>query len=176
MGSTKYAPVANTGEDANNEVDNIKNSTKNTVISGQVRYQSYSHSLQCKNFRIISNHHNEIFFVQVSRLVDGIFPNAPNMGGNNMNLSSPLESLSNKSAALKSAFKSSTNLSSPNSTYPPNILNHPNITTLIPGIGGYQYEVRVMAINAIVIFVNINNIFITLIFALIIFLFNLLGG
>jgi len=111
MGSTKYAPVSNTGEDANNEVDNIRNSTKNTIISGQV-----------------------------SRLVDGIFPNAPNMGGNNMNLSSPMESLSNKSAALKSAFKSSTNLSSPNSNYPPNILNHPNITTLIPGIGGYQYE------------------------------------
>lgn len=154
MGSTKYAPVANTGEDANNEVDNLKNSTKNTVISGQVRYQFYLHSPMCcyiNNVRIISNHHDEIFFVQVSRLVDGIFPNAPNMGGNNMNLSSPLESLSNKSSALKSAFKSSTNLSSPNSNYPPNILNHPNITTLIPGIGGYQYEVREMALNAIVI-------------------------
>ena len=36
MGSTKYAPVGSTGEDVNNEVDNIKNSSKNTVISGQV--------------------------------------------------------------------------------------------------------------------------------------------
>merc|ERR1712226_1462781 len=52
---------------------------------------------------------------------------------------SPLDSLSSKSAALKSAFKSSSNTSS--SHYQPqNILNHPNITTLIPGIGGYQYE------------------------------------
>ena len=41
MGSTKYAPVSNTGEDANNEVDNMKNTTKNTIISGQVRYQFY---------------------------------------------------------------------------------------------------------------------------------------
>ena len=38
MGSTKYAPVANTGEAATNEVDNIQNSAKNTVISGQVRH------------------------------------------------------------------------------------------------------------------------------------------
>ena len=70
--------------------------------------------------------------------MDGIFPNIPNIG-NNMNIS-PLDSLSSKSAALKSAFKSSTNTTSSN--YPQNILNHPNITTLIPGIGGYQYEVE----------------------------------
>ena len=39
MGSTKYAPVANTGEATTNEVDNIQNSAKNTVISGQVRHR-----------------------------------------------------------------------------------------------------------------------------------------
>jgi len=111
MGSTKYAPVGSTGEDIHNEVD-IKNSSKNTVISGQM-----------------------------SRIVDGIFPNAPNISGSNMNISSPLDSLSSKSAALKSAFKSSTNISTSSSNcQSPNILNHPNLTNLIPGIGGYQYE------------------------------------
>ena len=79
----------------------------------------------------------------MSRIVDGIFPNAPNISGSNMNISSPLDSLSSKSAALKSAFKSSTNISTSSSNcQSPNILNHPNLTNLIPGIGGYQYEVR----------------------------------
>ena len=78
----------------------------------------------------------------MSRIVDGIFPNAPNISGSNMNISSPLDSLSAKSAALKSAFKSSTNTSTSSSNcQSPNILNHPNLTNLIPGIGGYQYEV-----------------------------------
>ena len=69
--------------------------------------------------------------------MDGAFPITPNVG-NNVNIST-LEVLTSKSAALKSAFRSSTNSSSAN--YPQNILNHPNLTTLIPGIGGYQYEV-----------------------------------
>ena len=78
-------------------------------------------------------------YFQVSRLVDGIFPVTPN-GDTNVNIPT-LDSLTSKSAALKLAFRSSTNSS--NSNYQPqNILNHPNITTLIPGIGGYQYEVR----------------------------------
>ena len=38
MGSTKYAPVGSTGEDIHDEVD-IKNSSKNTVITGQVTTQ-----------------------------------------------------------------------------------------------------------------------------------------
>jgi len=108
IGSTKYAPVGSTGDDLSPEVNGIKNSAKNNVMSGQV-----------------------------SRLVDGIFPVPPN-ADTNVNIPS-LDSLTSKSAALKLAFRSSTNSS--NSNYQPqNILNHPNITTLIPGIGGYQYE------------------------------------
>ena len=39
-GSTKYAPVGSTGEDVGSEVNEIKNATKTTVLSGQVRKNS----------------------------------------------------------------------------------------------------------------------------------------
>lgn len=80
---------------------------------------------------------NNVLSGQVSRIVDGAFPITPNVG-NNANISA-LELITSKSAALKSAFRSSQAPSSSN-YHPQNILNHPNLTTLIPGIGGYQYE------------------------------------
>jgi len=108
IGSTKYAPVGNTGENINPELNGITNPTKNNVLTGQV-----------------------------SRLVDGIFPMTPNVG--NISTIPALDSFTSKSAALKSAFRPSTNSTSSN-YHPQNILNHPNLTTLIPGVGGYQYE------------------------------------
>ena len=36
IGSTKYAPVGSTGDDLSPEVNGIKNSAKNNVMSGQV--------------------------------------------------------------------------------------------------------------------------------------------
>ena len=38
-GSTKYAPVGSNGEDLNNEVNEIKNAPKSTILTGQVRKQ-----------------------------------------------------------------------------------------------------------------------------------------
>ena len=37
IGSTKYAPVGNTGENINPELNGITNPTKNNVLTGQVR-------------------------------------------------------------------------------------------------------------------------------------------
>ena len=53
IGSTKYAPVGSTGDDLSPEVNGIKNSAKNNVMSGQVCAKLKVKSIYSKTIQII---------------------------------------------------------------------------------------------------------------------------